>query len=78
MGRLKNGAWVIFLTIFTNTLAEFADYSFLSKENACSDPNNEFMCRNKQCIPKKQRCDDITQCADATDEIGCGEFLQKP
>lgn len=35
-------------------------------------PSNKFACADKkQCIPKPQKCDGITQCNDNSDEKDC-------
>lgn len=42
--------------------------------NTC-DPENEFMCQNRQCIPKHFVCDHDFDCVDKSDEsLECGEF----
>lgn len=35
---------------------------------------NEFRCNNGQCIPRREVCDNIYDCADYSDETGCGKF----
>ena len=41
--------------------------------NTCS--SNEFMCQNRQCIPKHFVCDHDTDCSDGSDESQeCGEW----
>nr|XP_015196760.1 PREDICTED: transmembrane protease serine 7 [Lepisosteus oculatus] len=38
-----------------------------------SCPSNAFQCKNKQCISKPNAtCDDIVDCLDSSDEVGCG------
>lgn len=43
------------------------------------DEKDHFLCTNSKCIPKKWRCDGISDCLDHTanksssDEIGCGK-----
>nr|QQK84939.1 vitellogenin receptor [Chrysoperla nipponensis] len=73
---------VIFIMIIpfltrVNCLSVFSDLSFFSTESECRDPDNEFMCRNKECIPNTNRCDGITQCPDASDELDCDKYLCK-
>lgn len=42
--------------------------------NTC-DPENEFMCQNRQCIPKHFVCDHDFDCVDKSDEsLECGEL----
>lgn len=41
--------------------------------NTC-DAKNEFMCQNRQCIPKHFVCDHDIDCSDGSDEsLECGE-----
>jgi hypothetical protein len=41
---------------------------------ACFD--DDFRCKdNSQCIPSKARCDQLTHCSDASDEVDCPEIL---
>ena len=35
----------------------------------------QFRCLNNQCIQKKQQCDSYSDCADGSDELGCGEHI---
>lgn len=42
--------------------------------NSTCDPENEFMCQNRQCIPKHFVCDLDVDCSDGSDESPeCGE-----
>ncbi|CAI9739540.1 and LDL-receptor class A domain-containing 2 [Octopus vulgaris] len=43
-----------------------------SDEKNCSKcQNDEFYCKNKECIPSLKYCDGRTDCKDASDEINC-------
>lgn len=42
--------------------------------NSTCDPENEFTCQNRQCIPKHFVCDLDVDCSDGSDEsLECGE-----
>lgn len=44
--------------------------------NSTCDVENEFMCQNRQCIPKHFVCDHDIDCSDGSDESPeCGECL---
>jgi hypothetical protein len=44
-----------------------------SNNNNCTE--NQFGCLDGGCIDRYQRCDKITDCVDATDEIDCGKLV---
>lgn len=49
--------------------------SALVYTNSTCDPENEFMCQNRQCIPKHFVCDLDVDCSDGSDESPeCGQF----
>lgn len=49
--------------------------SALVYTNSTCDPENEFMCQNRQCIPKHFVCDLDVDCSDGSDESPeCGRF----
>ena len=45
------------------------DYCDAQRNDMCI--MGQFKCANKQCIEGSSVCDDIDDCGDATDEIGC-------
>lgn len=59
------------------------DCSDESDETFCRhSPCDGFTCRNGQCVKSSQRCDEVSQCFDNSDEFGCGttardELVQK-
>jgi hypothetical protein len=44
-----------------------------SSNNNCTE--NQFVCLDGGCIDRYQRCDKITDCVDASDEIDCGKLV---
>ncbi|KAK7474595.1 hypothetical protein BaRGS_00034179, partial [Batillaria attramentaria] len=56
------------------------DCSDASDETFCvvppCHPILEFDCRNKQCIPQKNRCDDHEECVNAKDEVQCPQYTE--
>lgn len=53
-------------------LYEMHFFHLLVFNNTCS--SNEFMCQNRQCIPKHFMCDHDNDCSDGSDESQeCGE-----
>ncbi len=44
-----------------------------SNNNNCTE--NQFVCLDGGCIDRYQRCDKITDCVDASDEIDCGKLV---
>lgn len=50
-------------------------FLLLAYANSTCDAKNEFMCQNRQCIPKHFVCDHDIDCSDGSDESPeCGEF----
>jgi hypothetical protein len=44
----------------------------------CEHPHcGGFQCRNKQCVPLSNRCDEIAHCVDSSDEVGCSDARKK-
>jgi hypothetical protein len=43
-----------------------------SNNNNCTE--NQFVCLDGGCIDRYQRCDRITDCVDASDELDCGKL----
>ena len=44
-----------------------------SSNNNCTE--NQFVCLDGGCIDRYQRCDRITDCVDASDELDCGKLV---
>ena len=42
--------------------------------NIGCDEENEFTCKNNECIPNQFRCDGQLDCADDSDEHNCRKF----
>lgn len=56
-----NPSWLLPFAVYTN--------------NTC-DVANEFMCQNRECIPKHFVCDHDIDCSDGSDESPeCGEWM---
>lgn len=54
------------------------DCSDRSDEVFCEHPHcGGFQCRNKQCVPLSNRCDEIAHCVDSSDEVGCSDARKK-
>ena len=56
--------------IFVNfTLVQNILFIFIFITGCTSD---QFTCTNGQCIPSADRCNDVSDCTDGSDEQGCG------
>lgn len=55
-----------FYSIFTEKIFKI----FIIGGRSCSE--NQFSCDNGRCLDIRARCDGLAQCADISDEIGCG------
>ena len=42
-------------------------------DQKCKD--DEFTCKNGQCIPSEWRCDKVKDCQDESDEKKCGKLI---
>lgn len=59
-----------------NTLTRVCSFPLPVYTNNTCDVENEFMCQNRQCIPKHFVCDHDIDCADGSDESPeCGECV---
>lgn len=60
------------INISRELLLQFTNASFyLHQQTEC--PAGEFSCDTTRCIRNSQRCDQILDCDDGTDELGCLE-----
>ena len=49
-------------------------YKIPFSDESCEE--NEFKCKNGECIRKKWRCDKVIDCQDKSDEDDCGKSIR--
>merc|ERR1712062_697804 len=61
----------IFLLLSLVIISELPSVNSLSRMDDGCDEENEFTCKNNECIPNQFRCDGQLDCADDSDEHNC-------